>query len=439
MNREKITTRPLKELHSLLLRGDLTAGNLAEAVILAAPEAFAANAYIHWEADELLASACQMDSNGVLPHSLCGLPVSVKDIFDVAGKPTTCASRFYAAARSVPERDAGYVARWRRAGGLLAGKTNLNEFAFGITGENISYGDCTIPGFPQSLTGGSSSGAAASVVAGAACAALGTDTGGSLRVPAALCGLVSMRQSLGFGEKDGLFPLAHSFDTVGWIQRHLDDVSWLARKIHPDRSAVSAPDVPRFGLLMGKWLEDVEPEIVQAHSDLAERLRDSGATVEWLDTPGFAEAVDLFVPIQAFDAFTAHAPFWSDHQSDYDPAVRARIELGSRIDSSRYQELQSLRTEWVANVMTPLWQTADFLVAPATSMTRLAAGADHSKTRPRLLKLTTPASLAGLPVLTTQHSTRSAVGLGHQWMAPQGFDAELWGLADWLSLRGTVD
>ena len=437
MNREKITTLPLKELHRRLISSELNISDVAEAALESAPDAMAANAYIDWRPEAILADAYSWDSVLKLPP-LTGLPVSVKDIFDCRGCVTTCASRFYSKVRPIPQRDAGYVTRWRRAGALLAGKTNLNEFAYGITGENITFGDCTIPGFPQSLTGGSSSGAAASVVAGSACIALGTDTGGSLRVPAALCGLVSFRQSLGFGESDGLFPLAHSFDTVGWLQRHVGDLSWVARCLHPEMPVVPWNGPPRIAIPMGRWLDGVAPEIERALDQLTRRLENAGASVLRQDAPGFEGAVELFVPIQAYDAFAAHAPFWSEHRDEYDPAVRARIESGGAVTASRYQELQVERRAWTASVFDPLWSQADFLLAPAVPVTRLLAGADHSATRPRLLRLTTPASLAGLPVLTTSHRETDIQGVGFQWMAPRGNDAHLWALADWLDAQKVV-
>jgi Asp-tRNA(Asn)/Glu-tRNA(Gln) amidotransferase A subunit family amidase len=437
MNRKKITTLPLKELHRMLTSRELSVSDMVGAALESAPEAMAANAYIDWRPESLVAEAAVWDSRASLPP-LAGLPVSVKDIFDCAGSFTTCASRFYRSVCPIPLRDAGYVSRWRRAGALMAGKTNLNEFAYGITGENITFGDCTIPGFPQSLTGGSSSGAAASVVAGSACLALGTDTGGSLRVPAALCGLVSYRQSLGFGEFDGLFPLAHSFDTVGWLQRHIGDVSWVASRLHPEMSILPRERPPRIAIPAGRWLDGVAPEIGSALDQLVRRLESAGATVRRLEASGFDEAVDLFVPIQAYDAFQAHASFWAAHQGEYDPAVRARIEVGSGISESRYQDLQHRRKTWVARVFDPLWLQADFLLAPAVPVARLVAGADHSATRPRLLRLTTPASLAGLPVLTTSHRETDVPGIGFQWMARRGDDTGLWALADWLDAQKVV-
>lgn len=439
MNREKITTLPLKELHQRLSAGETTVLDLAEAAIEASAGAFASNAYIDWDPDSIRQEAIAMDSTrSNANEALRGLPLSVKDIFDWRTRPTTCASRFFAGTRAIPQDDAGYVARWRQTGTLLAGKTNLNEFAYGITGENMTYGDCSIPGLPHFLTGGSSSGAAASVVAGSACIALGTDTGGSLRVPAALCGLVSYRQSLGFGSMEGVFPLAHSFDTVGWLQRHLGDVAWVAKFLYPELSIHPLEAPLRISILTGNWCQDIEADILTAQDHLADRLRQAGAQVAFVEASEFERAVELFVPIQAYDAFAAHQPYWSEFSSDYDPGVHARIALGGRVSHDAYRDLQRQRTEWVSQAFSSLWNSADFLVAPACPVTRLWVGADHSATRPRLLRLTTPASLAGLPVLTTPQSSREITGVGFQWMARRGDDPRLWALADWLTERKVV-
>ena len=131
--------------------------------------------------------------------ALFGVPVAVKDCFDVAGYPTTCGSRFYAEKNGIARTDSTVAARLRQAGAVIMGKTHLHQLAYGITGENSEYGDCLQPKHPQLLTGGSSSGSAASVQEGSAVAAIGTDTGGSIRVPAALCGLAGYRSSLGLG------------------------------------------------------------------------------------------------------------------------------------------------------------------------------------------------------------------------------------------------
>ena len=160
--------------------------------------------------------------------ALWGLPVSVKDCFDLAGAPTTCGVHFYRDLNGTATRDSWLVEQLRATGAVITGKTHLHPLAYGITGENPEYGDCVQPGNPGALTGGSSSGACASVLEGSAVAAIGTDTGGSIRVPAALCGLAGYRSTIGGGNWRGGAHLAKSFDTMGWLFRDLQDAPLLA-------------------------------------------------------------------------------------------------------------------------------------------------------------------------------------------------------------------
>jgi len=158
---------------------------------------------------------------------LFGLPVSLKDCFDLAGFATTCGSRFYAARNAPASEDSAVAVRLREMGAVIVGKTHMHPLAYGITGENPEYGDCAQPAYASRLTGGSSSGAAASVLEGSAVAAIGTDTGGSIRVPAALCGLAGYRASIELAHARGLWRggvhLSKTFDTLGLLFRDLRD------------------------------------------------------------------------------------------------------------------------------------------------------------------------------------------------------------------------
>lgn len=423
MIRPILTNRPLRELLA-----ELRLGLLQPAEILSVAEdraAIADRAFLYRGFQE----------PGMLATPLAGLPVSVKDLFDVTGWPTTCGSVFFGRGRPLPASDAGYVARWRRAGASFVGKTNLNEFAYGITGENRWFGDCPIPGSPDSLTGGSSSGAAASIGSGAACVALGTDTGGSLRVPAALCGLVSFRQSHGFGETEGLFPLAPAFDTVGWMQRHLADVSLVATALHPGALMTPLKRPPRIACLGGTWLSEVDPSVVAALQQLAGRLQNAGADMTQVRAEGWEEALNIFVPVQASEAAGVHRRFLERHREEYDPAILARLELGLAIDDTERSRWERARADFVRQRVDPLWSVADFLLAPASALVRLARGADHTANRPKLLRVTTPASLAGLPALTVPLKPGEPTGIGFQFLARPGADAALWALGDWLADR----
>src|SRR5258708_14243010 len=149
--------------------------------------------------------------------ALAGIPISIKDCFDVAGYRTSTGSRFYQEQSRICAADSGIARRVRSAGGIIMGKTHLNQLAYGLTGENLDFGNCLQPANPTCLTGGSSSGAAASILEGSAMCAIGTDTGGSIRFPASLCGLCGFRASLGVGSWGGGQHLASSIDTIGFL------------------------------------------------------------------------------------------------------------------------------------------------------------------------------------------------------------------------------
>lgn len=434
MDRQKINTLPLKELHAQLRRGELSDEGLAaagRACIAAHPD----NPMYLWQPPATTSEKMPNRGQAAGNQRLAGLPVSVKDLFDVAGAPTTCGSGFYVQTRPTPEVDAGYVARWRAAGAVFNGKTHLNEFAYGITGENRWFGDCWIPGFPDRLTGGSSSGAAASVASGAACIGLGTDTGGSLRVPAALCGLVSFRQSLGFAEMEGAFPLAQSFDTLGWLQRHLSDVSWVAHAVHPEVAPEPRQTAPRLAWVRGSFLDGIEADVARACDEFDAALRSAGAEVNAVDAPGWEGAVPLFVPLQASDAARNHSAYLPTHRDRYDPAILERLALGASVTPEAFADLRVQRERFCADWIAPFFRDHEFLIVPAAPVTRLTRGADHRQTRPRLLRYTAPASLGGLPVLTVPWLREGVPSGGFQLLAPRGADARLWALADWLALH----
>jgi Asp-tRNA(Asn)/Glu-tRNA(Gln) amidotransferase A subunit family amidase len=362
---------------------------------------------------------------------LHGIPISVKDIFDVAGMETTCGSSFYAATRKVPRRDSAYVAAWRQTGAIIIGKTHLNEFAYGLTGENQTYGPCLQPADSRRLTGGSSSGAAASVLAGSSWIGIGTDTGGSIRVPAALCGLVGFRQSLSVKLKRGLFPLAPSFDTCGWLQRNLSDLAYVYSTIHPGRLPACPLAGARIAFLDGDWLSPCEKPIRLAFEQLLLRLRAAGATVVRYEIPEFTKAPEIFAAVQAYEAARIHHRFLSKSAFVYDPAIRSRLEWGLAMTEAEYRR-QRREMATLAATIRSLWQRFDFLVAPASPFEKLRADEDHAARRRSLLQLTAPFSLAGLPALTFPWGP-ARKKFGWQILAPRGGDRRLVALASALA------
>jgi Asp-tRNA(Asn)/Glu-tRNA(Gln) amidotransferase A subunit family amidase len=433
------TSRPISDLRRALATGELTARELIENALTTAVwrKTQGAKTYLHLDPDAVQA---QLNAALDLTKPLGGLPVSVKDCFDLAGVPTTAGSSFFAGTRPLPEADAEYVAINRAAGAVLMGKTHLNEFAYGITGENLHFGDCEIPTRPGCLTSGSSSGAAASVVEGSAVIGLGTDTGGSLRAPAAFCGLVSFRASVERGKWRGCFPLAPSFDTMGWLCRHLADMPAIGSALLGVEADAQNPKRTRIGVAAGKWREACDTEIVDAHHAYAARLRAAGFSVEEFDAGLWLEATSIFIPTQAHEAHAIHREFLAEFGERYEPGVRSRLEFGGKVSPEEYRALKARQMEFCA-ASTALFEQFDFLLAPVTPIRELRAGQNHAEFRPRILKITAPTSLNGWPALTvrgrgTGPEDLDAHGFGLQIVAPRMSDGKLLGLAAALAQVG---
>ncbi len=326
--------------------------------------------------------------------AIWGLPISVKDCFDLAGSPTTCGVHFYRDLHGPASRDSWLVDRLRAPGAVITGKTHLHPLAYGITGENPEFGDCTQPGNAGALTGGSSSGAAASVLEGSAVAAIGTDTGGSVRAPAALCGLAGYRASLGRGDWRGGAHLAQSFDTFGWLFHDLEDAPLLTEFFAPDPTPAPRP-LTRFAVIAESFLYDCEPGVIESLRATTEELQALGLQTTTFDPHWWHDSFEIFAPIQAWEAARIHA----GHHAHFQPAIRERLEWGARITDYELAALRQRHAEFCAR-MDELFATHELLLLPAIPVARLAAGADHSQTRGRLLRYTTPFSLAGVPIVT---------------------------------------
>jgi aspartyl-tRNA(Asn)/glutamyl-tRNA(Gln) amidotransferase subunit A len=356
--------------------------------------------------------------------ALWGLPISVKDCFDLAGAPTSCGVRAYRELSGLAARDSWLVERLRAAGAVIIGKTHLHPLAYGITGENPDFGDCLQPGNEGALTGGSSSGAAASVLERSAVAALGTDTGGSIRAPAALCGLAGYRATLGRGNWQGGAHLAQSFDTMGWIFRDLQDAPPLAGFLAPANTA-SLHAFTRFAVPDESFFHDCETEILASLHAAISELEALGLRAVKIDAKWWDEAFEIYAPIQAWEAARIHA----GHFDLYEPGLRERLEWGARIPPAEISALRKRHAEFTAR-MDEVFAAHGLLLMPATPVARLAAGADHSKTRVRLLRYTIPFSMAGVPVVTLP----CAAG-GMQLAAAHGCDESLVEFAAQLGAR----
>jgi Asp-tRNA(Asn)/Glu-tRNA(Gln) amidotransferase A subunit family amidase len=399
------STGAIHNLRAALASGTLRPSALADDALARSNQGQSHNTYL-WQdaawtrAEAGHAEAMPRGSGGLFGDgrsALWGLPVSVKDCFDLAGSPTSCGVSFYLNRNGTATCDSWLVEQLRTAGVVIVGKTHLHALAYGITGENPEFGDCVQPSDPGALTGGSSSGAAASVLEGSAVAAIGTDTGGSIRVPAALCGLAGYRSTLGRGNWRGGAHLAESFDTLGWLFRDLRDAPLLAEPFAGKAStnpSASAKTFTRFAAIADNFVYDCEPQVVDGFRGVVRDLQTLGLEGRIVEPDWWAEAVDVFAPLQASEAARLHA----GNFDRFEPALRDRLKWGASLSESEIAALRNRHAEFRTR-MDDLFAEHELLLLPCAPVARLAAGADHSRTRARLLRYTAPFSLAGVPAI----------------------------------------
>lgn len=341
---------------------------------------------------------------------LRGIPWFVKDLFDVNGTLTLAGSTFLPDVRPAAKKEATIVTEFTAAGAVLAGKSHLHEFAYGITGENPHYGDCEHPHFPGRTTGGSSSGSAALVSAGVVPLAIGTDTGGSVRVPAAFCGLYGLRLTPGDRWIRDAFPLARTFDTAGWFTANQEDMlATLAALVGTTSSAA----IPRGCYLELPGLDaDVAGACRKAALKITEAADDATRSA-LLDE--FISSAETYNQIVIAEAWETHRLWIDRYRTRYDPAVWQRLQRGLTQSSAELsqarEKLLKTRATW-----THYFGSFDFLVLPAAPFEALEKSACTAANRDRLITLTAPASLGGLPVLTTPVSLPSGLTTGLQWV-----------------------
>ena len=333
---------------------------------------------------------------GAEPSPYAGIPVSVKDLFDVRGQSTRAGSRVLDDAPA--GRDATAVARWRRAGLVLIGRTNMTEFAFSGLGLNPHYGTPANPWDRDNrrIPGGSSSGAAISVVDGMAHGAIGTDTGGSCRIPAALCGLVGFKPTQARVPRDGMIPLSPTLDAVGVIGRSVECCAILDAILRDDEPGLPAPlrRGPRLAVSQNYLSQDIEPAVAASFDRAIQVLRDSGADVAEIDVPEFDQIPEITGNggFAAAESFAWHQHFIEEKAAAYDPRVLVRIERGVHLTARDLLALQDERGALVEAVSKRL-DGFDALICPTVPMVapRIADLADDDEyARINILMLRNP-------------------------------------------------
>ncbi len=347
-------------------------------------EASPHNAYTLIDRDGALERAAVIDAlvaRGVDPGPLAGVPVALKDLIDQEGLPTTCGSGFY---REIPARSATVVDRLEAAGAVIVGRTGLHEFAYGYSSENHWFGPVRNPWDLDTSPGGSSGGSAVAVAARLAPVGIGTDTGGSVRVPAAMCAIVGLKVTHGRVPLTGVFPLAASNDTVGPLARTVGDAALVYGQIagYDPADPWSVPrdaEVPSDGSLTGlrvgvphPWIDDafMEPDVETAFTDALAVLTDAGAQVTDLDVPWLVPTPQISDAVSAQVAHV-HRP-WFGHER-YGPEVEQRMATAFAVTLDQYLDAQ----RWIArlrNQAAVLFHDIDIIVTPTVPATRKRIG-----------------------------------------------------------------
>ena len=349
-------------------------------------------------------------------NSLHGVPYFLKDLFDFAGVPTRAGSTFLDQVRPTPTRDSKIVRQLRIAGAACAGKTHLVEFASGLTGENPHYGDCPHPRFPDRLSGGSSSGSAALVAAGVVPLAIGTDTGGSVRVPAAWCGLYGFRMTPGDALVRDAFPLAPSMDTAGWFTAQAGDMLTVCQTL--TGYAPARADLRGCFLPMRALLPDADAATALASDTAAARLcKPADGTTQGDLLAFWREAVDAYLTIGMSEAHAVHHNWLAPYREHYDPVIWQRFT-----DAGAFPPEKIARARDVQKAIWESWRQFffdyDFLVLPAVPGPAPRKTECTPELRRSIIALTAPASLGGQPVLTVPVPLPSGLTAGLQIVLP---------------------
>jgi aspartyl-tRNA(Asn)/glutamyl-tRNA(Gln) amidotransferase subunit A len=419
----------------------------------------ALNCFTHVRGEAALADAARIDERVAAGHDagpLAGVPFAVKNLFDVEGVTTLAGSKIFAERPPAP-RDATAVAALRRAGAVLVGALNMDEFAFGFTCENAHYGPTRNPHDPSRVPGGSSGGSAAAVAAGLVPLTLGSDTNGSIRVPAAFCGIFGLKPTYGRVSRAGVALFAASLDHIGPFARSVADLAAAYDAIQgPDAAdpvCSDAPAVPcaphvgreieglRLAVATGHFARNATEEALAAVAPVAKALR-VRRQVE-LPEPHRARAAAMI--ITGAEGANLHLADLKTRAKDFDPMTRDRFRAAALLPASLYAQAQRFRA-WYRARVAELFQEVDVILAPTTPWVAPPIGApwltrvDGAEvvTRAHTGVFTQPLSFIGLPVMSVPVAVAGPLPLGVQLIAAPFREAALFRVAARLEADGVV-
>ena len=425
------------------LAADLAAGRttsraLVEGALarIADPAGEGSRTFTKVYADTAIAAADAQDqlrAAGYVASPLAGLPVSIKDLFDVAGEVTLAGSTALDD-RPAATTDAPIVARLKAAGAVIIGKTNMTEFAFSGIGINPHYGTPGNPFDRARVPGGSSAGAPVSVADGGALVAIGTDTGGSVRIPAALCGVVGFKPTQRRIPRDGATPLSTTLDSIGPLANSVACCA-IADAVMAGEPPQAPPPFPVSGLRLAVpqtfVFDDVAPEVASAFANACAVLSRAGARIVDLPLREFAEypAINASGGFAVAEAYAWHARLLTRRGGDYDPRVRSRIERGSRMTAADYIELCAARADFIRRVGA---QTVSFdaLIMPTVAITAppfaaFARDADYARLNNLILRNTAVINFLDRCAITLPIQPPGAAPIGLMAVGDNGEDRRL--------------
>jgi aspartyl-tRNA(Asn)/glutamyl-tRNA(Gln) amidotransferase subunit A len=429
------------------LAADLAAGRTTSRVLVEAalariadPAGEGARTFTKVYVDHARAAADAQDQlrkAGYVASPLAGLPVSVKDLFDVAGETTLAGSKALDD-RPPATRDAPIVARLRAAGAVIVGKTNMTEFAFSGVGINPHYGTPGNPADRARVPGGSSAGAPVSVADGQAVVAIGTDTGGSVRIPAALCGVVGLKPTAKRISRDGAIPLSTTLDSIGPLANSVaccaiaDAVMAGEEPTAPDLAPVAGL---RLGVPQSFVLDELDRDVAIAFADACAALSRAGARVVDLRLDEFAEYPRLAARglLVNSEAFAWHEELIAKRGNEYDPRVRSRIEFGRQVGAAAYIRLCAARTDFIFRVA---GRTVEFdaLLMPTVAITAppvaaFARDADYFRLNGLILRNTSLINFLDRCAVTLPIQPPGALPVGLMVVGEHGADRRLLAMA----------
>jgi aspartyl-tRNA(Asn)/glutamyl-tRNA(Gln) amidotransferase subunit A len=422
------------------------------------------NAFITVTESQALAEAKAAEAEimkGASRGRLHGVPIALKDLIDTAGVRTTAASAVFA--DRVPKEDAEVVRRLKSAGAVMLGKLNMHEFAYGDSSAPSHFGPVRNPWNTEHVPGGSSGGSAAAVAAGLCYAALGSDTGGSIRQPAAYCGIVGLKPTYGLVSTRGVVPLSWSLDHIGPMCRTVADAALTLQPIagHDPLDTNSRASMPpdyatalrqrvtgvRLGIPRAVFYENLDPDIEQAVNEALRVLRRLTASVRDVELPRYTT-----LPVVGAEAYTFHAPYFTKTPERYQAMTRRRLEAGSRVTATAYiegrRELDRLR-----RAVGSVFSTVDLLVTPTTSTlpTTVTEALNDPGTPPPggvapTLRNTQPFDIYGLPCISIPCGfSQSGLPIGLSISGPHLGEREVLALAhayeqatDWHRRRAPI-